>query len=164
MQSKDAVMAAIDAWFFARPKLNSRDLVTGASWEDADIVSAFSEIEQGSAISPETIWHFRDSLAAFTSRGLVAVLPHYFRFCFHDSRLEVADFLIYRLSSADLRDKFWYETLQRLDIKQRSAICMFLRYFSVHDDVATPETTRLALAFWCDDSILLATECPYVSR
>jgi hypothetical protein len=157
VEERQRIVAAIDAGFAPSADLGPRDLVTGESWEDSDLRTAFAPVTCGGEISSELIWRHRDSLPAFTPRGLAAVLPYYLRFCLFDSRLEVADFVIYLLSSADLKRKFWLEFLLRLNANQRRAICMFIQYFSDRHDVATTETVKAAREFWCCEPVLLGS-------
>jgi hypothetical protein len=129
--------------------VNSRELVTGNSWEDADLQRALEPYLESGNIPDRTMLQIRDSLAAFSPEGFHFVLPHYLRYAIRNPDSEVADNVVYRLATVSPDDQYWNERLKLFSIKQRQLVCEVLQLICAIGTAATQLDRTKALEAWC---------------
>jgi hypothetical protein len=130
---------------------SEKELVTGLGWEDSDIERDFKPAISGD-VDDGILEKYKDSLASFSARGLLVVLPYYLSYSLRHPASEVADFTIYRLASAEPTSTYWSERLDLISPRMRVAICRSLSYLQPFSRGYTQEQLSRAKEFWCEQS------------
>lgn len=104
-ENKRDAIAALERVFDLRTPINSRGVVYGLAWEDADIIRALDE--RLGLIDESFIVEFSEALANFTPFGFRLILPYYLRFSMLNPESSVAEFVIYRISNMGAESKHW---------------------------------------------------------
>ncbi|MEZ5901182.1 MAG: DUF6714 family protein [Hyphomicrobiaceae bacterium] len=121
-------------------------------WEVEDIAAMLARLEalDATQILASDIENFRNSLSAFTPKGLAFVLPQFMLYAIKNPSSSVTDYTVYRLFN--LKDENDGPILiSLLSSDQKSTICKFLKFISktIPDRDAMSDEIDGAIEFWC---------------